>query len=111
VGRQVLLAVIFLLSGAAKLPTSSERMLATGQTGAAAFPLPITWRQFLTAFAATHGTPCPVAVPAWLFRRMDAVSGLSDDRHIDAGLACEGHPRAGLESGVAQPSRRSRRRL
>jgi hypothetical protein len=70
VGRQVLLAVIFLLSEAAKLTTSPERMLATGQTGAAAFPLPITWRQFLTAVAATHGIPCPVAVPAWLFRRM-----------------------------------------
>jgi hypothetical protein len=42
VGRQVLLAVIFLLSGAAKLTMSPERMLATGQTGAAALPLPIT---------------------------------------------------------------------
>jgi hypothetical protein len=34
--------VVFLLSGAAKLTMSRERMLATGQTGAAAFPLPIT---------------------------------------------------------------------
>ena len=39
---QALLAVIFLLSGVAKLMMSRERMLATGQTGAAAFPLPIT---------------------------------------------------------------------
>ena len=39
---QLLLAVIFLLSGAAKLTMSRDRMLATGQTGAAAFPLPIT---------------------------------------------------------------------
>ena len=39
---QALLAVIFLLSGVAKLTMSRERMLATGQTGAAAFPLPIT---------------------------------------------------------------------
>ena len=34
--------MIFLLSGAAKVTMSRERMLATGQTGAAAFPLPIT---------------------------------------------------------------------
>jgi hypothetical protein len=35
---QAQLAVVFLLSGAAKLTMSPERMLATGQTGAAAFP-------------------------------------------------------------------------
>jgi hypothetical protein len=39
---QVLLAVVVFFSGAAKLTMSRERMLATGQTGAAAFPLPIT---------------------------------------------------------------------
>jgi nucleoside-diphosphate-sugar epimerase len=31
---------------------------------------PATWRQFVTAVAATHGTPRPMSVPAWLFRRM-----------------------------------------
>jgi DoxX-like protein len=38
---QVLLAAIFLLSGALKATMSRERMLATGQTGAAAYPLPV----------------------------------------------------------------------
>lgn len=39
---QVLLALLFLVSGVAKLSMSQERMLDTGQTGAAAFPLPVT---------------------------------------------------------------------
>ncbi len=38
---QVLLAAVFLLSGAAKSTMSRERMLATGQTGVALFPLPV----------------------------------------------------------------------
>ncbi len=38
---QIVLAVIFLASGLAKLTMSRERMLASGQTGAAAYPLPI----------------------------------------------------------------------
>jgi uncharacterized membrane protein YphA (DoxX/SURF4 family) len=38
---QGLLAVIFLISGIAKSTMSKERMLATGQTGAEAFPLPV----------------------------------------------------------------------
>ncbi len=38
---QIGLAMIFLASGIAKLTMSRERMLATGQTGAAAFPLPV----------------------------------------------------------------------
>ncbi|MBO0884525.1 MAG: DoxX family protein [Mycobacterium sp.] len=38
---QISLALIFLASGFAKLTMSRERMLATGQTGAAAYPLPV----------------------------------------------------------------------
>jgi uncharacterized membrane protein YphA (DoxX/SURF4 family) len=38
---QGLLAAIFLLSGLAKSTMSRERLLATGQTGAAAFPMPV----------------------------------------------------------------------
>lgn len=38
---QLLLAAVFLFSGLAKLTMSRERMLATGQTGAAAYPMPI----------------------------------------------------------------------
>jgi hypothetical protein len=38
---QGLLALLFLISGAAKSTMSRERMLATGQTGGAAFPLPV----------------------------------------------------------------------
>jgi uncharacterized membrane protein YphA (DoxX/SURF4 family) len=38
---QVLLAAIFLLSGVLKATMSKERMLATGQTGAAAYALPV----------------------------------------------------------------------
>jgi uncharacterized membrane protein YphA (DoxX/SURF4 family) len=39
---QVLLAVVFLVSGIAKSTMSREQLLASGQTGAAAFPLPVT---------------------------------------------------------------------
>jgi uncharacterized membrane protein YphA (DoxX/SURF4 family) len=39
---QALLAAIFLFSGITKSTMSRERMLATGQTGGAAFPLPVT---------------------------------------------------------------------
>jgi uncharacterized membrane protein YphA (DoxX/SURF4 family) len=38
---QILLAALFLGSGLAKSTMSSERMRATGQTGAAALPLPV----------------------------------------------------------------------
>ena len=38
---QISLALIFLASGLTKLTMSRERMLATGQTGAAAYPLPV----------------------------------------------------------------------
>ena len=38
---QIFLAAIFLFSGALKATMSRERMLATGQTGAAAYPLPV----------------------------------------------------------------------
>lgn len=38
---QGLLAIIFLLSGAAKLTMSKPRLIATGQTGVAPFPLPV----------------------------------------------------------------------
>jgi uncharacterized membrane protein YphA (DoxX/SURF4 family) len=38
---QVLLAVLFAVSGALKSVMSRQRMLETGQTGAAAYPLPV----------------------------------------------------------------------
>ncbi len=38
---QFLLAAVFLLSGAAKISMSRQRLLATGQTGIAPFPLPV----------------------------------------------------------------------
>ena len=38
---QIALAIVFFASGLAKLTMSRERMQATGQTGAAAFPLPV----------------------------------------------------------------------
>jgi uncharacterized membrane protein YphA (DoxX/SURF4 family) len=38
---QGLLALIFLISGSAKISMSKERMLKTGQTGVAPFPLPV----------------------------------------------------------------------
>lgn len=36
---------------------------------------PASWRDFVTAVARAHGTPRPVAVPAWLFRRMSPYLG------------------------------------
>ncbi|MFF1614334.1 DoxX family protein [Amycolatopsis sp. NPDC058278] len=38
---QILLAVIFAVSGVLKSTMSQQRMLETGQTGAAAYPLPV----------------------------------------------------------------------
>jgi uncharacterized membrane protein YphA (DoxX/SURF4 family) len=38
---QIFLAALFLFSGALKSTMSRERMQATGQTGAAAYPLPV----------------------------------------------------------------------
>jgi uncharacterized membrane protein YphA (DoxX/SURF4 family) len=38
---QILLATVFLISGGAKISMSKPRMLATGQTGVAPFPLPV----------------------------------------------------------------------
>jgi uncharacterized membrane protein YphA (DoxX/SURF4 family) len=38
---QIVLALLFALSGSLKYTMSRERMLETGQTGAAAYPLPV----------------------------------------------------------------------
>jgi uncharacterized membrane protein YphA (DoxX/SURF4 family) len=38
---QVLLAVIFAVSGAAKISQPKDRLIASGQTGVAPFPLPV----------------------------------------------------------------------
>jgi uncharacterized membrane protein YphA (DoxX/SURF4 family) len=38
---QVLLAVVFAASGAAKISRSKDRLIASGQTGVAPFPLPV----------------------------------------------------------------------
>ncbi|MQA84910.1 MAG: DoxX family protein [Streptosporangiales bacterium] len=49
---QGLLAAIFLVSGTAKISQSRERLLATGQTGIAPFPMPVVR---LTAFCELLG--------------------------------------------------------
>lgn len=38
---QIILAAVFALSGTAKLTMSRQRLLATGQTGIAMFPMPV----------------------------------------------------------------------
>jgi uncharacterized membrane protein YphA (DoxX/SURF4 family) len=38
---QILLATLFLIHGTAKISISPERLLATGQTGIAPFPMPV----------------------------------------------------------------------
>jgi uncharacterized membrane protein YphA (DoxX/SURF4 family) len=38
---QIVLALVFLASGLAKLTMSHERMVTSGQTGAAAYPMPV----------------------------------------------------------------------
>jgi uncharacterized membrane protein YphA (DoxX/SURF4 family) len=58
---QVLLAVVFAASGAAKISQSKDRLIASGQTGVAPFPLPVIR---LTAFCELLGA-IGIIVPDW----------------------------------------------
>lgn len=58
---QGLLAAIFATSGAAKLIMSKERMIASGQTGVAPFPLPLIRLTAIAEIAAALGLLLPVA--------------------------------------------------
>jgi uncharacterized membrane protein YphA (DoxX/SURF4 family) len=57
---QVLLAAIFALSGALKSTMSRQRMLETGQTGAAAYPLPVVRFTAICELFAVPGLILPV---------------------------------------------------
>ncbi|WP_410632687.1 DoxX family protein [Amycolatopsis sp. cmx-4-83] len=57
---QVLLAAIFAVSGALKSTMSRERMLETGQTGAAAYPLPVVRFTAICELFAVAGLILPV---------------------------------------------------
>ena len=58
---QVLLAVVFAASGSAKLVMSKKRMIASGQTGVAPFPLPVIRLTAGAEVAAALGLVLPVA--------------------------------------------------
>ncbi|MBE1497023.1 putative membrane protein YphA (DoxX/SURF4 family) [Amycolatopsis lexingtonensis] len=57
---QVLLAAIFALSGVLKSTMSRQRMLETGQTGAAAYPLPVVRFTAICELFAVVGLILPV---------------------------------------------------
>ncbi|WP_439378387.1 DoxX family protein [Amycolatopsis lexingtonensis] len=57
---QVLLAAIFAVSGALKSTMSRQRMLETGQTGAAAYPLPVVRFTAICELLAVVGLILPV---------------------------------------------------
>ncbi|GEL17094.1 DoxX family protein [Pseudonocardia asaccharolytica] len=93
---QALLAAIFLASGSAKISQSKERMLATGQTGVAPFPLPVIRMtalcELLAAFAlvipwATRTAPLltPIAACGLAVVMIGAAishSGLREPRNV-----------------------------
>lgn len=54
-----LLAVVFLASGALKSTQSRERLLATGQTGIAPFPMPVVRLTAVCEIAAATGLVLP----------------------------------------------------
>ncbi|MGK3203853.1 DoxX family protein [Amycolatopsis sp. MEPSY49] len=57
---QVLLAAIFAVSGALKSTMSRQRLLETGQTGAAAYPLPVVRFTAICELVAVVGLIVPV---------------------------------------------------
>ena len=67
---QILLALLFGLSGALKSTMSRERMLATGQTGAAAYPLPVVRFTAICELLAVLGLILP-----WLTGVAPALTG------------------------------------
>lgn len=56
---QIILAAIFALSGTAKLTLSRERLLATGQTGIAMFPMPVVRLTAASEILAAAGLIAP----------------------------------------------------
>ncbi|MDM4143051.1 MULTISPECIES: DoxX family protein [Mycobacterium] len=56
---QIILAAIFALSGTAKLTFSRERLLATGQTGIAMFPMPVVRLTAASEILAAAGLIAP----------------------------------------------------
>ncbi len=58
---QGLLAAVFLLSGGAKVSMSKPRLLATGQTGVAPFPVPVIRLVAVCELAAVVGLIGPAA--------------------------------------------------
>ncbi|MEV4142370.1 DoxX family protein [Amycolatopsis sp. NPDC049691] len=59
---QILLAAIFALSGVLKSTMSRQRLLETGQTGAAAYPLPVVRFTAICELFAVAGLVLPVLV-------------------------------------------------
>lgn len=59
---QITLAIVFLASGLAKVTMSRETMLATGQTGAAAYPLPVVRFTAICELLAAVGLIAPPLV-------------------------------------------------
>jgi hypothetical protein len=57
---QILLAALFALSGALKSTMSRQRLLETGQTGAAAYPLPVVRFTAVCELFAVAGLILPV---------------------------------------------------
>jgi len=57
---QVLLAVVFAVSGALKSTMTQQRMLETGQTGAAAYPLPVVRFAAICEILAAVGLVLPL---------------------------------------------------
>ena len=74
---QAILAVIFLASGMVKSLMSSERMLATGQTGAASQPLPFIRFIALCEILGAIGLILPIALGVDRFLTPLAALGLA----------------------------------
>jgi uncharacterized membrane protein YphA (DoxX/SURF4 family) len=58
---QAILAVVFTGSGVAKTTMSRERLIATGQTGVAVFPMPVVRLTAVSEIAAAAGLVLPWA--------------------------------------------------
>jgi uncharacterized membrane protein YphA (DoxX/SURF4 family) len=65
---QVVLAVVFLGSGAAKISMSRQRLIATGQTGIAVYPMPVVRFTAACELLAAAGLILPWAtgIAPWL---------------------------------------------
>lgn len=74
---QVLLAAIFLASGLAKISMPRERLLATGQTGIAPFPMPVVRVTALCELLGAIGIVLPRLVGVAQFVIPAAATGLA----------------------------------